>query len=153
MEKAWFFQSHNSKFYLFLISAFPWASWNRRLPFCSSEPGSLAGVHRVGQLWLRVSGPHLFVHCCTLSSQVHTQSGTSRIHFILLLSITPMLGACCFCIIDLQHENLQKNDSMLEIMFGACHQQVIVHQVRPSQTTITSYWEQLSDAGSPAAYL
>lgn len=38
-------------------------------------------------------------------------------------------------------------------MFGACLQQVIVHHVRPSQTTITSYWEQLSDAGSPAAYL
>lgn len=106
MEKAWLFQSHNSKFYLFQISALPWASWNHRLPFCSSGTGYLARVHPVGQLWLRVSGPHLLVHCCTLSSQVHAQSGMSRIHFTLLLSITPMLGACGFCMIDLQHKYL-----------------------------------------------
>lgn len=39
------------------------------------------------------------------------------------------------------------------MVFGTCLQQVIVHHVRPSQTTITSYWEQLSNAGSSAEYL
>lgn len=134
-----------SKSHLCVISAFPWDSGKCRWsPPLTLEAAFLGWVHSVDQLCLRVSDPHLPVRCCTCSSQVHEQSGTTGIRSIFVL-VNPVL--VFKYVTELQTVTEKKNNciySLWEIVFGACLQQVIVHHVQPSQTTITSYWEQQS---------
>lgn len=80
-----------SKSHLCVISAFPWDSGKCRWsPPLTLEAAFLGWVHSVDELCLRVSDPHLPVRCCTCSSQVHEQSGTTGIRSIFVL-VNPVL--------------------------------------------------------------